>query len=73
MAFGSRRALDTAKRNVESSYPVVGVLEDLPETLAVLEAKLPNFFSGIAKIYETDLNCTLWTAKICQLIRHYCF
>jgi dermatan/chondrotin sulfate uronyl 2-O-sulfotransferase UST len=43
--------LDQAKRNVESEFAVVGVLEDLNTTLAVLEKYIPRFFKGVTKIY----------------------
>ncbi len=36
-------------------YPVLGVLEDLNATAHVLEERLPTFFAGFARIYETEL------------------
>lgn len=41
--------------NVEKYYPVVGVLEELNSTLAVLENKIPRFFKGIQEIYFKEL------------------
>lgn len=46
-------ALEQAKRNIEESYAVVGVLEQMNITLQVLEAKLPRFFGGAFKIYHS--------------------
>jgi dermatan/chondrotin sulfate uronyl 2-O-sulfotransferase UST len=34
---------------------VVGILEELNATLAVLENRLPYFFRGLQKIYFQDL------------------
>ena len=42
-------ALDRARENVEASYPVVGVLERLNETIQLLQAKYPKLFAGAAK------------------------
>ena len=53
--LGSRVALQIAKHNVDHNFAVVGLLEHLNETMAVLEDKLPQFFSG-AKNYYTTLS-----------------
>lgn len=45
--LGSEWALREAVLNLERSYRVVGVLEDLEATLAVLEAEVPRFFRGV--------------------------
>ncbi|KAK7065405.1 hypothetical protein SK128_005480 [Halocaridina rubra] len=37
--------------NVERSYAVVGVLEELPLTVNVLENYLPKFFKGFSSIF----------------------
>ena len=52
MVLGSNWALSRAKDNVERAYPVVGVLEELDTTLAVLEDKLPRFFKGVQELYN---------------------
>ena len=39
-------------RNIESSYAVVGILEDMDMTLKVLEYKLPRFFKGALEEYN---------------------
>ena len=44
--FGSRQALEIAKRNVEKYYAVVGVLEKMQESLEVLENYVPAFFKN---------------------------
>lgn len=50
--FNSQEALDKARRNVEENYAVVGILEDLNTTFAVLEHYVPRFFKGINNIYH---------------------
>ena len=49
---GSSSALSAAKANVESLYPVVGVLEDLKASFSAIEAALPLFFAGVRRTYE---------------------
>jgi dermatan/chondrotin sulfate uronyl 2-O-sulfotransferase UST len=44
--FNSKRALLRAKENVERHYAVVGVIEEVNKTLAVLEDVLPDVFKG---------------------------
>ena len=44
----SRRALQLAKYNVEQRFAVVGVMEELATSLAVLEDRLPRWFEGAA-------------------------
>ncbi|XP_033124470.1 uronyl 2-sulfotransferase-like isoform X1 [Anneissia japonica] len=41
-----RTPLEMAKLNVERDFIVVGVLEELDDTFAVLEKMLPRFFTG---------------------------
>ncbi|KDR15463.1 uronyl 2-sulfotransferase-like [Zootermopsis nevadensis] len=53
--LNEQRALETAKANVERYFPVVGILEELNATLALLEKRLPYFFRGVQKIYFQDL------------------
>ena len=50
--LGSLSALSSAKSNVETHFPVVGVLEEMEDTFAVLEKKLPKFFKGVKQVYE---------------------
>lgn len=49
--FNSQRANQLAKRVVEEHYAVVGVLEEMNKTLAVLEAFMPRHFRGATKAY----------------------
>ena len=50
--FRSRTVcLQEAKRNVETMYLVVGVSENIPGFLLILEKLLPQFFSGAVKQY----------------------
>ena len=53
--MGSRQALARAKTNVEQTYPVVGVIEHLDDTLTVLEARIPDFFHGVRNLYYGKL------------------
>lgn len=48
-------ALDSAKKNVEKYYQVVGVLEELNGTLDVLEEQIPQFFAGARALYQQNL------------------
>lgn len=41
-----------AKKNILEKYVFVGVLEDLGNSLKLLELYLPNFFSGISEIFN---------------------
>ena len=43
-------ALEQAKQNIERYYEVVGLVEMLAETIAVLEKRLPKFFSGASDV-----------------------
>ncbi|XP_035784731.1 heparan sulfate 2-O-sulfotransferase pipe-like isoform X2 [Anopheles albimanus] len=56
LPFNSPGALERAKYAVESQYAVVGVLEDLNTTLAVLEQYVPRFFTGASSIYFNEVN-----------------
>ncbi len=57
--LNSRWALETAKRNVELWYPIVGALEKLRPTLVLLEHKMPHFFRGVTQMYDEDLKGNL--------------
>jgi hypothetical protein len=54
-SLNEQRALERAKANVERYFPVVGILEELNATLALLENRLPYFFRGVQEIYFQDL------------------
>lgn len=49
--FGSGEALLRARRNVERQYAVVGLVEEWPMTLAVLERYLPRYFINATSKY----------------------
>jgi hypothetical protein len=51
----NEKALKQAKTNVEKYFPVVGVLENLNETLAVLETRIPRYFNGLQDMYFNEL------------------
>ncbi|XP_071955019.1 uronyl 2-sulfotransferase-like [Antedon mediterranea] len=44
--FQDRTPLEIAKKNVERDFIVVGILDELENTFAVLEKMLPRFFAG---------------------------
>ena len=52
--FNNPQALQLAKENVQKFYPVVGVMELMNETLAVLEKKLPHFFANASQRYDIN-------------------
>lgn len=49
------KALKQAKANVDKYFTVVGVLENLNETLAVLETRIPRYFNGLQDMYFNEL------------------
>lgn len=49
--FGSRKALEMAKKNVDRYFAVVGVVEQMQESLQVLENYVPAFFKGARLLY----------------------
>lgn len=53
--LNDRWALERAKSNVERYFSVVGILEELNSTLAVLERQLPYFFTGVKDLYYKKL------------------
>lgn len=44
---------------MEAWYPVVGILEEVNITLAVLQHRLPHYFAGVLDVYHNDLLGTL--------------
>jgi dermatan/chondrotin sulfate uronyl 2-O-sulfotransferase UST len=54
LSFNSEECLRQAKENVERYYSVVGVVEDMNKTLAVMERELPDIFSGASSLYYTE-------------------
>lgn len=51
----NEKALKQAKANVDRYFKVVGVLENLNETLAVLENRIPRYFDGLQDMYFNEL------------------
>ncbi len=49
--FNTEIAMRKAMENVEKSYAVVGILEELNKTLTVLEHYVPRFFKGALNTY----------------------
>ncbi|XP_074035152.1 heparan sulfate 2-O-sulfotransferase pipe isoform X1 [Leptinotarsa decemlineata] len=56
LPFNTKGALERAKRAVEQHFAVVGVLEELNTTLAVLENYIPRFFDGASDIYWNEIS-----------------
>ena len=48
----SKETLRRAANNVLQHYPVVGLVEEMNKTVAVMEAELPSFYSGVKKAYD---------------------
>ena len=48
----SKRARIKSISNIDSHYSVVGIVEDMTKTLAVLENRLPEFFTGALEEYK---------------------
>ncbi len=48
-------------------YPVVGVLEELNSTVALLEKKFPLFFDGFTELYENELKGTYVLKKTIKM------
>ncbi|XP_018020440.1 heparan sulfate 2-O-sulfotransferase pipe-like isoform X3 [Hyalella azteca] len=53
--LSNEAAYEEAERNLVRHFSVVGVLEELNATLALLENKLPKYFSGVTELYHQDL------------------
>ncbi|CAL4090146.1 unnamed protein product [Meganyctiphanes norvegica] len=60
---GDRGALARAKRHAEHYYSVVGILEEMPLSLQVLQAYMPRFFTG-----ATQMNNS--TGEIRRNVKH---
>nr|XP_002130122.1 uronyl 2-sulfotransferase-like [Ciona intestinalis] len=52
----SKWAVDKAKQNIKEHYVFVGILEDLDNSLKVLEAILPSYFNDASNIYLNPEN-----------------
>ena len=75
MEYGNQRALQQAKQNIEKWYPVVGVLESMNKTLAIMEKTVPEYFSGVSDIYFSQGNfytCSLNLSQNCITFDYNC-
>lgn len=50
--MGDPKDLEYVKEISQKAYTVVGTLENINATLDLLEAKVPQFFKGIKKMYQ---------------------
>jgi dermatan/chondrotin sulfate uronyl 2-O-sulfotransferase UST len=48
----SLNALQVAKKHIEEEYSVVGIVEDLANTLLLLEHYIPGYFKGTSDIHS---------------------
>ena len=51
----SAASLALAKNRVAKSYIAVGVLEELPQSLQLYEAELPQFFTGLVRFFKRKM------------------
>ncbi|XP_066962713.1 heparan sulfate 2-O-sulfotransferase pipe-like [Macrobrachium rosenbergii] len=54
--FASPEGFRRAKEVVEKEFAVVGILEEWPKTLAVLEHYIPRYFKGASDIYFKEMH-----------------
>ena len=54
--FGSHHALQTAKKNVEKYYAVVGVLEEMSKSTLVFEKYIPKFLDKAPAVYKAMMD-----------------
>ena len=54
--FGSIQALQTAKKNVEKYYAVVGVLEEINKSTLVFEKYIPKFLDKAPMVYKAMMD-----------------
>ena len=47
-------AVAIAKQKVVERYAIVGIIEDMPNTMKAFEAVAPNFFAGASKLLEDE-------------------
>ena len=52
LVFGSPKAAQQAKQNVEKYYAVVAILEEMKKSMYVFEQYIPKMFNNASKIYE---------------------
>ena len=54
--FGSKVALQLAKKNIEMYYAVVGVLEEMKKSLVVFEKFIPKFLGKSSTVYKAMMD-----------------
>ena len=69
--LGHPAAVAATIANIEASYAVVGVLEMLAETIAVLECVMPDMMAGLGEVRgdsreEWEGSSDLGSCNICQ-------
>ena len=47
------KAVKRAKANVLREFYVIGIMEQFENTLELFEHTMPNFFSGVTKLWST--------------------
>ena len=62
--FGSRDALQLAKKNVEMYYSVVGVLEEMKKSLVVFEKFIPKFLGKSSMVYKAMMDADIEKVNI---------
>ena len=53
--FNNKIAFEIAVSNVQNYYSVVGITEEMKQSLTVLEKKLPNFFNGVSELIANEV------------------
>ena len=66
---GSHGALQKAKENVETFYPLVGIVEQMSDTMNMLEYVYPKFFRGLGKFYKQKLKSMMLSLRALITIR----
>lgn len=66
-------SLETAKRNIETSYAAVGLVEHFDITLEVLTQVLPKYFAGVEHLYDSRkpirLNANHYKLNVSQEVK----
>lgn len=70
--FNSLEALQRAKRVVEETYAVVGVLEDMNATLLAFENYVPRFFKGAKELYWGQYIITFISSNFSTSVLVFC-
>ena len=61
--LGHPGAVAATIANIEASYAVVGVLEMLAETIAVLECLMPDMMAGLGEVRGDNIQCVTVTTQ----------